>query len=66
MTRAEQLAGFVDHSQIVQLECLRSGICGTKSRSLAALGARGAPTGDSFPFPSSITCWWLAPESSET
>jgi phosphosulfolactate synthase (CoM biosynthesis protein A) len=22
---------FVDHSQVVQLECLRHGICGTKS-----------------------------------
>lgn len=37
MTQIEELATFVvqttfvDHSQIVQLECLRSGIWGTKS-----------------------------------
>jgi phosphosulfolactate synthase (CoM biosynthesis protein A) len=31
MTARQALNQFLDHSQIVQLECLRSGIWGTKS-----------------------------------
>lgn len=38
---------FVDHSQIVQLECLRSGIWGTKSTWGRVMTYRGSPAGKS-------------------
>lgn len=36
---------FVDHSQVVQLECLRRGIWGTKSLWGRVLAYKGAPPG---------------------